>query len=530
MNLLELAGVTKRFGAFVALDEVDWHVAAGEVHCLLGENGAGKSTLCNLVFGVYQPDAGAMRFDGAPHAPAGPIDALARGIAMVHQHFSLVGNMTVAENLVLGRARAVLRYDDVLEKMARLADEYDLAIDPHRVISELSVGERQRVEIIKCLLTDPRLLVLDEPTAVLPPGEVDALLTVCRKVAASGRAVILVTHKLAEIAKVADRTTVLRRGRIVESVPMAGADMQMLVRSMVGRDVSTADSVLAATLGIASQAAATVTADMADTTATEGQACKAAAMEDAVEALTLDALTFRDADGVLRLDDVTLAVRRGEIVGVAGVEGNGQTELGAILAGLATPTQGQICIGGRDVTGARPGDITAAGAGIVPEDRHAVACIGELSISENLFLGATHRYSRWGLLDRARMARDARALMQAFDVRADSPDVPMGRLSGGNQQKAVLARELTREPLTFLLAAQPTRGLDVGAVEAVFRRICSARDAGLGVLLISSDLNELIAVSDRVVVLYRGRVVGEMPATPGNRETIGAMMSGHGHG
>jgi ABC-type uncharacterized transport system ATPase subunit len=521
--LLELAGVTKRFGAVLALDNITLDVERGEVHCLLGENGAGKSTLCNLIFGVHRPDTGLITLDGKPFAPTGPVDALRQGIAMVHQHFSLVGTMTVVENLMMGRARRVLEPREVIARMQRLADEYQLEVDPWRIVRELSVGERQRVEIIKCLLGDPQLLVLDEPTAVLPPEEVDSFLSVCRRVADSRRAVILVTHKLAEIATVADRTTVLRHGKVVETVAMAGADMRRLVCSMIGHEIHTGDGVLAATLGLADAPAVDADA-IAQAAATSRRDRDASA-----PALELKGVSYRDASGVTRLDDVSLTVHSHEIVGIAGVEGNGQSELGAILAGLTSASAGRVLVGGTDLTGATPKDITACGVGIVPEDRHAVACVSELSIAENLCLGATERFSRFGLLDRAAMGKATGALMREFDVRASGPDAPMSSLSGGNQQKAVLARELSLSPLTFLLAAQPTRGLDVSAVEAVYSRIQAARDRGLGVLLISSELNELIAVSDRVAVMYRGRIVGEMPATAANREAIGAMMSGHSH-
>ncbi|MBS0451264.1 MAG: ABC transporter ATP-binding protein [Proteobacteria bacterium] len=519
MALLELSGVSKRFGAVAALTNINLDVELGEVHCLLGENGAGKSTLCNLIFGVHRPTAGTITFGGAPFAPEGPADALRQGIGMVHQHFSLVGTMTVVENLMMGRTSAILDAGQVVARMKRLADEYKLEVDPWRVVRDLSVGERQQVEIIKCLLGDPKLLVLDEPTAVLPPSEVDAFLTVCRRVADDGRGVILVTHKLAEIAKVADRTTVLRQGTVIETVPMEGADMRALVRSMIGHEIQTGgDGVLAATLGLA-DAPAAGTAQPAQRPAAGARGGK--------PALELKGVSFRDAAGVTRLDDVTLQVRPGEVVGIAGVEGNGQSELGAILAGLERASAGSIVVDGTDLTAASPKEITATGVGIVPEDRHAVAVVSELSIAENMFLGATRRFSRFGLLDRAAMKKEATALMREFDVRASNADAPMSSLSGGNQQKAVLARELTLSPLKLLLAAQPTRGLDVSAVEAVYSRIQAARDKGLGVLLISSELNELIAVSDRVAVIYRGRIVGEMEATASNREAIGSMMSGH---
>ncbi|WP_342711799.1 ABC transporter ATP-binding protein [Bradyrhizobium sp. B124] len=516
MALLELSGLTKRFGVFTALDDISLLIERGEVHCLLGENGAGKSTLCNLVFGVHRPDAGTMTLGGEPFDPRGPAEALQRGVVMVHQHFSLVPNMSVAENLMLGRASAVLKPQDIIVRMEQLAAEYGLEIDPEARIDELSVGERQRVEIIKCLLGDPQLLVLDEPTAVLQPDEIGALLAICRQVALRGKSVILVTHKLGEISRVADRTTVLRQGRIIETVPMEGADIRSLVRSMVGRDVQSAGSVLAAAVDVEGK--------------TPAEPADAAGPASAAEAvLQISDLVYRDPHGVPRLDGLSLTVGTGEIVGIAGVEGNGQTELGLILAGLASPSAGAIVVGGTPVGGCTPQEITDAGVGIVPEDRHAVACIRELSVAENLFLGAIGKFSRFGLLDKSARRKAAEAMMRDFDVRASSPDVSMASLSGGNQQKAVLARELSLDPLVFLLAAQPTRGLDVGAIEAVYNRIRAARDDGLGVLLISSELEELMAVSDRIAVIYRGKLVGELAAGSFSREAIGAMMSGHAH-
>lgn len=525
MALLELKGLTKRFGALVALADIDLHVTRGEVHCLLGENGAGKSTLCNLIFGVHRPDAGAMRFDDRLFDPTGPIDALRLGIGMVHQHFSLVSTMTVVENLMLGRSTALLDPRRLRARLKVLADEYQLQIDPSRVVGDLSVGERQRVEIIKCLLDDPQLLVLDEPTAVLPPEEVKSFLALCRRVADNQRSVILVTHKLAEIAEVADRTTVLRHGKVVDSVAMHGADMRRLVRSMIGHEIASTDGVLAATLGIADEPASGARTRI-DASASPGPAPPGPGSRPVLE---LSNLSYRDKNGVTRLDQINLRVATHEIVGLAGVEGNGQSELGAILAGLACATAGQVLVDGSDVTTAPPRTITDRGVGIVPEDRHAVACINELSVAENMCLGETGKFSRFGLLDRPKLNAAMADLMGEFDVRAASPQLPMSSLSGGNQQKAVLARELSRPALKFLLASQPTRGLDVGAVQAVYNRIQAARDRGVGVLLISSELSELLAVADRVAVMYRGKIVGEMAATAANRESIGAMMSGHVH-
>ncbi|MBI3628672.1 MAG: ABC transporter ATP-binding protein [Candidatus Rokubacteria bacterium] len=518
--LLKLDGLTKRFGAVTALDDVSLSIDAGEVHCLLGENGAGKSTLCNVVFGVHAPDAGQMHLEGRPFRPTGPADSLSAGVAMVHQHFSLVPTMTVVENLMLGRLDGVLKRRDFAARVRELGATYGLEVDPDRRVAELSVGERQRVEIIKCLIRDPRLLVLDEPTAVLPPEEVAALLAMCRRVAAAGRGVILVTHKLAEIARVADRTTVLRAGKVVESVTMKVADMRALVRAMVGRELVSIDRMVAVSLGMEA-------AGHAGPPPRPARPAPANVRTRRDDALMVDGVSYRDHGGALRLDRVTLIVKPGEIVGIAGVEGNGQSELAAIIAGLVCPTGGRIFVGGRELTRRSPGEVTAAGAGIIPEDRHAIGCIEEMTVAENLFLGALGRFTRFGLLRRRAMGEAAAALMHEFDVRGSGPGAPMKSLSGGNQQRAVLARELSLDPLVFLLAAQPTRGLDVGAVDAVYGRIFAARENGAGVLLISSELDELLAASDRIIVLYRGRIVGELPAEAGNREAIGSLMSGH---
>ena len=515
--LLSLEGIGKRFGSLAALEGVSASFAAGEVHCLLGENGAGKSTLCNLIFGVHAADSGRMSLAGRDWAPEGPAEALDAGIAMVHQHFSVVPRMTVVENLMLGQCRGVLRHAEFARRVRALGERFGLDVDPDAVVGAMSVGERQRVEIVKCLMREPQLLLLDEPTAVLPPEEIDALLDVCRRVADSGRAVILVTHKLAEIVKVADRVSVLRGGRLVAEAEIPGADIGELVRAMVGRDVSSLDSALAASLGVEGNAAGGA-----------GDVESGPAPRSTEVAMKCEGLSVVDRDGRLRLDGLALEIRRGEVVGVAGVEGNGQLELEAVLAGLVRPSAGRFFVGGTELTHASPAAITAAGAGIVPEDRHAVGCVPAMSLAENLFLNQLERFTRFGLLRRAPLADAAAELMRRFDVRAAGPQIAFSSLSGGNQQKAVLGREITLDPLVFLLASQPTRGLDIGAVEAVFRQIRAAAEAGAGVLLISSDLDELIAASDRIVVLYRGRIVGEKPARIDQRETIGAMMSGHG--
>ena len=508
--LLRLAGLGKRFGSLQALQDASLDVMPGEIHCLLGENGAGKSTLCNLVFGVHAPDAGAMELDGAAYRPRSPADPLAHGIAMVHQHFSLVPDLSVVDNLVLGQARGVLDRKTWSAKLARMEQRYGLALDPQARIKDLSVGERQRVEIVKCLVREPRLLVLDEPTAVLLPHEIEALLAVCRRVAAEGCGVVLVTHKLAEIRDVAQRATVLRGGRVVARSASPATEIDALVRAMIQRELGAGGAGSAAGLQAPRQ----------HFQSAEGEPVRE-------RALQADGLTVRDADGVLRLDNFTLMVAPGEIVAVAGVEGNGQSELGAVLSGMLRPGEGRFFVCGEEMTGRAPRALTAAGCGVVPEDRHALACITGMSVAENLMLDRLQRFRRFGLLDRAALHAAARELMQRFDVRAASPEVAFGGLSGGNQQKAVLARELSLAPLKFLLAAQPTRGLDVGAVEAVYGHIRAAAQRGVGVLLISSELEELLAVADRVVVLYRGRIMGTCKADASERPRIGAWMAGH---
>ncbi|HEY6354636.1 MAG TPA: ABC transporter ATP-binding protein, partial [Burkholderiaceae bacterium] len=499
-------------------------------HCLLGENGAGKSTLCNLVFGVHQPDAGEMWLDGASHRPSDPAQALAHGIAMVHQHFSLVPDMTVVDNLMLGQTSGVLRRKEYAQRVDALSREYGLALNPSARIQDLSVGERQRVEIVKCLMRKPRLVVLDEPTAVLLPAEIDGLLAVCERVAVGGCSVVLVTHKLAEIKKVAHRVTVLRAGRVVAQSTQPAQDIGRLVRAMIERDLKGLSAGASAMLG-GLQADAAIAPDQSEQAL--GAASAAPTSETprpaGDEALQIDGLTVRDAEGVTRLSNFTLIVNRGEIVGVAGVEGNGQSELAAALAGMRSASEGRFFVRGQDMTHATPKALTAAGVGVVPEDRHSVGCITAMSLAENLMLNRLQRFGRFGpfgLLDRTALRTAAQESMARFDVRAAGPDIAFAGLSGGNQQKAVLAREISTDGLVFLLAAQPTRGLDVGAVEAVYGQIRAACKSGVGVLLISSELDELLSVADRIVVLYRGRVMGHCAADATARERIGALMAG----
>lgn len=523
-EVLALTGITKTFGALTAVADVSLDVQAGEVLCLLGENGAGKSTLCNMIFGVYRPTAGGMRVAGTPYAPTDPKDALEAGVGMVHQHFSVVPSMTVVDNLLLGRSHGVLKRRLFADEIRARAEEFGLKVDPWRVVKDMSVGERQRLEIVKCLMARPRLLLLDEPTAVLPPEEIGSFLDVCRRIADAGGALILVTHKLAEVTKIADRTAILRAGRIVDTVAMRGADMKAIVQAMIGRELGSA----AAAVGLGFSGAATKN-DVAASAAVQPlrSMMPTAPKTTTNAALHLDGLSYRDRNGASRLDNISIAVQPGEIIGIAGVEGNGQTELGLILAGIEQPSGGRWSVGGREMTRGTPREITSAGVGIVPEDRHAVGAVVEMTVAENLCLQSLGHYIRFGLVRRGAMTAAAKGLIGRYDVRGAGPDTRFASLSGGNQQKVVLARELTIDPLVLLVAAQPTRGLDVGAVETVYGHIRAACNRGAGVLLISSELDELIAVSHRIAVIYRGRIMGELPAIPSNREAIGALMSGN---
>jgi general nucleoside transport system ATP-binding protein len=507
--------MTKRFGGLLALSDVSLTIEPGEIHCTLGENGAGKSTLCNLIFGVHAPDTGAMLFDGAPYKPTAPADALAAGIAMVHQHFSLVRDLTVVDNILLGQAKGVLDRRACARRLDEIAKQYGLALEPFAKIEDLSVGERQRVEIVKCLMREPRLFVLDEPTAVLLPDEIAALLDVCRRVAERGCGIVLVTHKLAEIKKAADRVTVLRGGRVVATSTDPAGEIDALVRAMINRDAD----------GRSAAPAAAATATPAKAAPASSPAASPAS--EKTDILQVDGLTVRDAQGVTRLDNFTLTLGRGEIIGVAGVEGNGQSELAAVLSGMLEPTAGRFFVADDELTYASPKEITAAGIGVVPEDRHTVGCITGMSVAENIFLNRLDAFTRYGFLRRKAVNGTARDLMQRFDVRAAGPEIAFSSLSGGNQQKAVLARELTLENLAVLIAAQPTRGLDVGAVASVYGHIRAASARGVGVLLISSELDELLDVAHRVIVLYRGRIMGSCVADRSERERIGAMMAGH---
>jgi ABC-type uncharacterized transport system ATPase subunit len=500
--VLEARGITKRFPGLLANDEIDFDLRRGEVHCLLGENGAGKTTLMNVIFGLYQPDVGQIRVGGEPVHFASSSDAIARGIGMVHQHFQLVPVFSVAENVVLGdelRRGPLLDLDAARRRIAELGEQYGLRVDPNANVEDLSVGEQQRVELLKALFREADILILDEPTAVLTPGEVDEFFGVVRSLIEQGKSIVFITHKLREVLAVADRITVLRHGRVVGSVDPAEATQQTLASLMVGRDVIF---------------------EIEKETARPGAA-----------QLRVRDLTVTDDRGVDTVAGLTFDVRAGEIFGVAGVEGNGQRELVEAIAGMRTPAAGSIEIGGVDLTRAGPRQVSAHGVGHVPEDRNKHGVVSAFTIADNLVLNTYSRqpFARRRIRQLKRIDEQAEELVRRYDVRTPNIHVPVANLSGGNQQKVVIARELSGD-LKLLLVAQPTRGLDVGSIEFIHRRIVEMRDAGTAVLLVSAELDEIFTLSDRIGVLYRGELVGEFDRAQATRDGVGLLMaSGREH-
>jgi general nucleoside transport system ATP-binding protein len=490
---LELRGVSKRFGDLVANDGIDLDVRRGEVHALLGENGAGKTTVMRIAYGLTSPDAGEIRVDGRPLTVRSPLDAIRAGIGMVTQHFALVAPMTVAENLALGRSGG-LRLDlaEAARKVADASKRFGIGVDPAARVGDLSVGQQQRVEILKALSRDCRILILDEPTAVLVPAEVEALFATLRSLVADGLAVVFISHKLNEVRTISDRVTVLRRGRVVGTVP-GSTDERELARLMVGRP----------TFGVERETDADATTDR--------------------PALIIEGLRADSDRGLPVLTDVTLSVRAGEIVGVAGVSGNGQTELVEVLSGMREPTGGSIRIDSQELSGADPTRMMRAGIGRIPEDRHA-SLIGDLSVAYNLVLERLDEFRRSGRLDEVTIRTNAENLIARFDIRA-RPDDPVGSLSGGNVQKVLLARVLARDP-RVIVVSQPTRGLDVGATEYVRSQLLDRRAAGAAILLVSEDLDELLALADRLVVFYEGRIVGELAVSDADPERLSMLMAG----
>ncbi len=495
-----MQGITKRFGPLVANRSVELAVERGTVHAIVGENGAGKSTLMKILSGVLRPDEGTMEVHGEPYSPRDPAEASARGVGMVYQHFMLVEPFTVAENVVLGAepsARGLLDVSRSEAEVRALADRYGLPIDPAARVRDLSVGERQRVEILKVLYRGADVLILDEPTAVLTPRETDGLFEMLREMAREGKTVLLITHKLDEVMAVSQEITVLRAGETVARVATRDTDPQRLAHLMVGREVSLP-----------------TVSDSRPRTQPPGPG------------LRLEGITLR-AGGRLVLDHVDLQVYPGEILGLAGVQGNGQTELMEVVAGLTRQGSGRVVMGGKVLDGLTPRQRLAEGLAHIPEDRHRMGLVLGFTVEDNLILGRHRGFGTWLRLARGRIRAAALDAIRRFDIRPADPSAPTSTLSGGNQQKIVVARALASPP-KVLLTGQPTRGVDIGAVADIHTRIIQARDRGAAVLLVSADLSEILALSDRVAVMYRGRVVATLSRREADRERLGELMMGIG--
>ena len=495
--LLELRGITKQFPGVLANDHVDFDLAKGEVHALLGENGAGKSTLMNILYGLYHPDEGEIVLNGKPVRIGSPRSAIDLGIGMVHQHFMLIPVMTVAENIVLANeptSGPFLDLSGAENRVRELSTQFGLAVRPEARVASISVGMQQRAEILKALYREAEILILDEPTAVLTPQEAGELFSIIRSLQADGRSIIFITHKLNEVLEIADRITVLRHGKQVDTVPREGATSEGLAKLMVGREVVLRVDKPPAQPG-----------------------------ETLLEVKELSVLDDRDLPACR---SVSFEVKAGEIVGLAGVDGNGQSELIDALTGLRKVEGGQLLVAGRDVTGAGARECLDLGVGHIPEDRQARGLVLDFTLAENLALHDFRKEpdSKWGWLYPRRLIQRAGGLLKEFDVRGGGPRTLAASLSGGNQQKVIIAREVSRDP-NVLVAAQPTRGLDVGAIEFVHRRLVQERDEGRAILLVSFELDEILSLSDRILVIYEGKIVGEYP--PGvSEEELGFAMTG----
>jgi len=494
---LQLRNITKRFGSLVANDNISLTVEPGEIHCLLGENGAGKSTLMNVLYGLYQADEGEIVLDGEVQHFSGPGDAIAAGIGMVHQHFMLVPVFTVAENVMLGNEATgfagSLDIDAARQRVREISDRFGFHVNPDRIVEDLPVGVQQRVEIIKALSRDAKVLVFDEPTAVLTPQETDELMEIMRQLKESGAAIVFITHKLREVREVADKITVIRLGKVVGEASPTASNAE-LASMMVGRPVEL-----------------TVSKEPAS---------------PAEDAFVVEHLSVADDTGLVHVDDVSFSIRKGEIVVVAGVQGNGQTELTEAILGLQSHVLGSIRLDGKELVGRSTRQILAAGVGFIPEDRQVDGLVGGFTIAENLMLDRSYggEFVRAGSVQMNKLEAFAGEKLREYDVRAPGIHTRADNLSGGNQQKVVVARELSRD-LRLLVAAQPTRGVDVGSIEFIHKQIVATRDRGVPVLVVSTELDEVVALADRIMVLYRGRIVGIVPAdTP--RDVLGLMMTG----
>lgn len=494
---LELRGISKAFGSFYANKNIDLTVEDAQIHCLLGENGAGKSTLMNVLYGLYQPTEGQILLDGKPVEFSGPGDAMAAGIGMVHQHFMLVPVFTVAENIALGaeatKAGGVLDLQVTRKKIREISDRYGFDVDPDAIVEELPVGVQQRVEIIKALVRDAKVLILDEPTAVLTPQETDELLDIMRQLKANGTSIVFISHKLREVRAVSDMITVIRRGEVIDSVSPESSTTE-LANLMVGRAVE---------LNLNKEAA------------NPGEVV-----------LEVRDLSVVNPIGATTLNAVSFDIHAGEILAIAGVQGNGQTELTEAILGTQPVTAGSVKLAGQELVGQSVKSVLRAGVGFVPEDRSVDGLVSQFSIEENLILDLYDRapFAKGISMNLDAMKKNATTQIQGFDVRTDNPLHPASSLSGGNQQKVVMARELSRE-LKLFIASQPTRGVDVGSIEFLHRRIVTERDKGTPVMIVSTELDEVMQLADRIAVLYKGRINGIVPGNT-SREVLGLMMAG----
>lgn len=497
--IVEMVSITKRFPGVLANDNVDFSLLPGEIHALLGENGAGKTTLMKILYGLYLADSGKVLISGREVHITEPKDAIAQGIGMVHQHFMLVPPFTVAENIVLGvepkKGGVFLDARAAVEKVNHISEAYGLKVDPWAKVESISVGMQQRVEIVKALYRGANILILDEPTAVLTPQEVSELFDVLRALKAQGKSIILITHKLKEVMAISDRVTVIRRGRVVGTLETATTNERDLANMMVGREV--------------------------ELVVRKGEARPGA------DILKVEGLRVRGSRGLPAVKGVSFAVRAGEIVGIAGVDGNGQSELVEAICGMRKPEAGSITVSGRNIAGVSPRKVSESKVVHIPEDRQKHGLVLDFTIAENMVLETQYRspFSKGGVLRWDVIKSHARRLIEEYDVRTPSEEVQAKSLSGGNQQKVIVARELSRDP-DLIVAAQPTRGLDVGAIEFVHRRLVEARDAGKAVLLVSLELDEILALSDRILVMYEGEIVGEMLREEATEEILGLMMAG----
>ncbi|MDH5012895.1 heme ABC transporter ATP-binding protein [Weissella cibaria] len=497
--VLEMRDIVKQFGEFRANDQINLQVKRGQIHALLGENGAGKSTLMNQLSGLLQPTAGDILINGQKVIVDSPSKAAELGIGMVHQHFMLIDAFTVTENIILGSEPVnglKLNTKAAATEIKKLSEQYGLDVDPNALAGDISVGMQQRVEILKTLYRGADILIFDEPTAVLTPQEIDELMTILKGLAAEGKSVILITHKLDEIKAVADQVTVIRRGKSIDSFPVAGVSSQELADIMVGRSVSLFS--------------------------TEKEP---AHPTDTI--LSVSDLTVKDARGVEVVKNLSLDFRAGEVVGIAGIDGNGQSEFISALTGLMPSASGKVTLKGKDITNKKPRQITESGVGHIPEDRHRFGLELDMTLAENIALQTYYKapMSKAGVLDYDKINAHARELIEKFDVRTVNELVPASALSGGNQQKAIIARELDRDA-DFVIAAQPTRGLDVGAIEYIHQQLINQRDAGKAVMLVSFELDEILNVADRIAVISHGEITGVVDANETSKNELGLLMAG----